>query len=309
MQTTIDHTGNYVAITDEPAVPTLTQRAVAELSEFNGQISSLQPYGELTVAADGIGKVEEAHKAVKRLNAAIEKKRKELKAGALEYGRTVDSIAKQLSSAVDAIEGKLGAERERWEAEREAEKREKDAEKLAEKQRRIDAMQFAGIPVDLAAAELPEDEWHWWLSTNKRKADELREKVEEERRAAEEFAKQQRAERDALAAKLKAEQEELSRQREKIAAEREELRQAQIREQREKANRESELLEKRRAEERKRREDAAKPELERLQITIDAMKLPDEHWQPLPWWAPEFVTRFNQFAEMMENFVKEGSDQ
>jgi len=117
---------------------------------------------------------------------------------------------------------------------------------------------------------------------------------------------EQRKEREELAAKLKAEQEELNRQRDELRKQQDELRQAQMREQQEKERREAELLEKRRAEERKRRDDAAKPELERLQATLDAMKLPDEHWQPMPWWAPEFVTRFNQFAQMMESFVREG---
>ena len=81
----------------------MTDRAVQELSTFNDMISAVLHYGELTVAVDGIGKVEEAHKAVKKLNSSIEKKRVELKADALKYGKTVDSIAKQLSEKVDGI--------------------------------------------------------------------------------------------------------------------------------------------------------------------------------------------------------------
>jgi peptidoglycan hydrolase CwlO-like protein len=105
----------------------MTERAIGELTEFNEMIQVVIPYGQLTVAEDGIGKVEEAHKAVKRLSASIEKKRKELKAGALEYGRTVDSIAKQLSEKVDGIEVKLKAEREAFDAIEKAEKAEKEA--------------------------------------------------------------------------------------------------------------------------------------------------------------------------------------
>ena len=107
---------------------TLTQRAIGELTEFNEMIQVVIPYGQLTVAEDGIGKVEEAHKAVKRLNSNIEKKRKELKSGALEYGRAVDSIAKQLSEQVDAIEVKLKAERDAFDAIEKAEKLAKEAE-------------------------------------------------------------------------------------------------------------------------------------------------------------------------------------
>ncbi len=341
MQTTIDHTGNYITETDEPPVPTLTQRAVAELSEFNSQIASLQPYGELTVAADGIGRVEEAHKAVKRLNAAIEKKRKELKAGALEYGRTVDSIAKQLTSAVDAIEGKLGAERERYEAEREAEKKAKEAEKQAVIQARIDQCTAEGIPVVIEKVSLPEEEFLWWFATEKKAAEKRREgqsragqlaalgfieppetlaklspeawaswldeaqrkhaaaqaRIEEERRQAAEFEAQQLKEREALAAKLKEEQEELRKQRLELERQQKEIAALKAEEQRKAA----EL-------ERKRREDAAKPELERMQALLESLKdAANIHLRTdMPWWAPEFVTRLSQFAQMMEDFVREG---
>jgi hypothetical protein len=164
---------------DQPM--SMTQQAVSELSTFNEMISAVLPYGELTVAVNGIGQVEEAHKAVKKLNASIEKKRKELKAGALEYGRTVDSIAKQLSEKVDSVEAKLKAERDAFDAIEKAEKAAKEAAKLAAKQKRLDDMLAAGIPVDLAAADLPDEEWMWWFSKAKKQAAEVAERLEQER--------------------------------------------------------------------------------------------------------------------------------
>ena len=177
---------------------TMTGRAVQELSTFNSLIETVIPYGDLTVADDGIGKVEEAHKAVKRLSASIEKKRKELKADALEYGRTVDSIAKQLTEKVDGVESKLKAERDAFDAVEKAEKAAKEVAKMAAKQARINDMVANGIALDWVAAELPEEEWMWWLSKEKKEAA----AIVEEKRIAEEFAAKQRKEREELAAKM-----------------------------------------------------------------------------------------------------------
>lgn len=192
---------------------TMTQRAVEELSTFNDLISTVIPYGELTVAEDGIGKVEEAHKAVKRLHADIEKKREDLKRDALEYGRTVDSIATQLKTKVKEIESKLKAERDAFDAVEKAEKAAKEAAKLAAKQARVNEMVANGIAIDWVAAELPEEEWMWWLSKAKKEAA----AIAEEKRIADEFEAKQRQEREELAAKMRAEQEaETKRQSEEL---------------------------------------------------------------------------------------------
>ena len=195
----------------------MTDRAVQELSTFNDMISAVLPYGELTVAVDGIGKVEEAHKAVKKLNSSIEKKRVELKADALKYGKTVDSIAKQLSEKVDGIESKLKSERDAFDAVEKAEKAAKEAAKQAAKQKRLDDMVAFGIPVDLAAADLPEEEWMWWLSKAKKQVAELTERIAEERRQAEAFAEKQRTEREELAAKMRAEEAAVQKTQNRIA--------------------------------------------------------------------------------------------
>jgi hypothetical protein len=260
----------------------MTQQAVSELSSFNDMISAVLPYGELTVAVNGIGQVEEAHKAVKKLHSAIEKKREDLKRGALEYGRTVDSIANQLKTKVKEVESKLKAERDAFDAVEKAEKAAKEAAKLAAKQKRLDDMLAAGIPVDLAAADLPDEEWMWWFSKAKKAAEERAAVIAEEKRQAEEFEAQQRK-------AMEAEREELRRQQEVIRKEAEAKAEAQ------------------RAEERRLREEALKPELERLCGTIEVMKVAAQKtFDPLPWWAPEFCSRFDQFALMMDGLVREG---
>lgn len=269
---------------------TMTQRAVEELSTFNGLIETVLPYAELTVAEDGIGKVEEAHKAVKKLNANIEKTRKELKAGALEYGRTVDSIAKQLTEKVDSVESKLKAERDAYDAIEKAEKAKKEAEKVAKKQDRVNEMVAAGVAIDWVAAELPDEEWMWWFSKAKKQAAEVAERIAEEKRIAEEFAEKQRKEREELAAKMA---EESKRQAEELrirAAEMEKQRladEAALAEQRKAMEAEREVIRKQQeelrkvAEEKERIEretaeaerlEALKPELEKAQKFIECME-------------------------------------
>jgi len=213
-RTTIDHSGIYE---QEEQVQTqeltMTDRAVQELSTFNAMIEQVLPYGLLTVAEAGIGQVEEAHKFVKKLNANIEKKRKELKADALEYGRTVDSIAKQLTEKVDGVEAKLKAERDAFDAVEKAEKAAKEAEKVAKKQSRINDIVANGIAIDWVAVELPDDEWMWWFSKAKKAAAEQAAVIAEEKRIAEEFEAKQRKEREELAAKMA---EESKRQAEEL---------------------------------------------------------------------------------------------
>lgn len=212
-RTTIDHSGIYEQEEQmQTQELTMTGRAVQELSTFNSLIETVIPYGDLTVADDGIGKVEEAHKAVKRLSASIEKKRKELKADALEYGRTVDSIAKQLTEKVDGVESKLKAERDAFDAVEKAEKAAKEAAKMAAKQARINEMVANGIALDWVAAELPEEEWMWWLSKAKKDAA----AIIEEKRIAEEFAAKQRKEREELAAKMRAEESAVQKTQNRI---------------------------------------------------------------------------------------------
>jgi membrane protein involved in colicin uptake len=308
----------------------MTDRAVQELSTFNEMIAGIIHYGEMTVEANGIGQVEEAHKAVKKLNAAIEKKRKELKAGALEYGRTVDNIAKQLSDTVDSVESKLKAERDAFDAIEKAEKAAKEAAKMAAKQKRLDDMVAEGIPVDLAAADLPDEEWMWWFSKAKKHVAELAERIAEEKRQAEAFEAQQRKEREELAAKMAEEAkrqaeelriraEEIERQRRADEAAMAEQRKAMEAE-REELRRQQEVI--RRAEEtaklkaaaeadalrRQQREAAAAPEMEKLDKVLTAMKNAGSAALQdcgVPQWSAEVGVQFDMFVIVARQTVLE----
>ena len=72
----------------------------------------------------------------------VEKRRKELKQGALDYGRLVDSTAKAITERLEAIEGPLKANKEQIDAENERIRKEKEeAERL----------RIAGIQSQIAA--------------------------------------------------------------------------------------------------------------------------------------------------------------
>ena len=65
-----------MSIVERPT-KSMTEQAVDALASFEPMIEMLLSYADLTVADDGIGKVEEAHKSVKRLLFDLDKKRKE----------------------------------------------------------------------------------------------------------------------------------------------------------------------------------------------------------------------------------------
>lgn len=255
---------------------TMTDRAVQELSTFNAMIEQVLPYGLLTVAEAGIGQVEEAHKAVKKLHAAIETKREDLKRAAIDYGKIVDSIATQLKSKVKEVEAKLKAERDAYDAVEKAAKAAKEAEKVAKKQARINDMVANGIGIDWVAAEMPDEDWMFWLANAKRQAA----AIAEEKRIAEEFEAKQRKECEELAAKLQAEHEaETKRQAEELrirAAEIEKQRladEAVLAEQRKAIEAERETLRQQQEEIRKAAEAKAKAEREAAEVArLEALK-------------------------------------
>jgi hypothetical protein len=102
---------------------------------------------------------------------AVEKRRKELKAGALEYGRRVDSAAKELTAAIAEVEDPLSerkaeadAEKAHLKAAREAAERERiEAEaalKAAEEQAQREAEAAAALDMKVRVVlEMPLDDW------------------------------------------------------------------------------------------------------------------------------------------------------
>lgn len=154
-----------MSIVERPT-KSMTEQAVDALASFEPMIEMLLSYADLTVADDGIGKVEEAHKAVKRLRVDLDKKRKELNEGALSYQRTVNATAKTLTEKIGAVESRLSAERENYDAEKLREKLVKEAAKAAVLNERVARLSGAGIVVsDLAAlGAMANDEFEFYLA-------------------------------------------------------------------------------------------------------------------------------------------------
>ena len=72
----------------------------------------------------------------------VEKRRKELKQGAVDYGRLVDSTAKAITERLEAIEGPLKANKEQIDAENERIRKEKEE---------TERLRVAGIQSQIAA--------------------------------------------------------------------------------------------------------------------------------------------------------------
>ena len=125
----------------------MTETAVARFEAKQAELTVLKTYAALTLADHGIGKVEEAHKAVKRAETEIEKDRVELKSPSLEFGRMVDAKAKELQAILDPIEKHLKAQRDIHDAEKIREKEAKEAAKAAVLNERVQRMSAAGIPL------------------------------------------------------------------------------------------------------------------------------------------------------------------
>ena len=125
----------------------MTETAVARFEAKQAELTVLKTYAALTLADHGIGKVEEAHKAVKRAETEIEKDRVELKSPSLEFGRMVDAKAKELQAILDPIEKHLKAQRDIHDAEKIREKLAKEVAKAAVLNERVQRMSAAGIPV------------------------------------------------------------------------------------------------------------------------------------------------------------------
>ena len=215
-----------MSIVERPT-KSMTEQAVDALASFEPMIEMLLSYADLTVADDGIGKVEEAHKAVKRLRVDLDKKRKELNEGALSYQRTVNATAKTLTEKIGAVESRLSAERENYDAEKIREKQAKEAAKAAVLNERVGRLSGAGVVVsDLAAlGAMANDEFEFYLAKEYRivgeakaeadrleslRQEEIRRQAEELRIRAEEIERQRLADEAAMAeerARLKAERE------------------------------------------------------------------------------------------------------
>lgn len=125
----------------------------------------------------------------------VEKRRKELKADSLSFGRKVDAAAAELTSAIEAIEDPLLAARKAID----------DAEQ--ERKRQAERAELLALEAKLKADREAEEK----AAADKRAAEEA--KLAEERKRLDEAAAQQKAESDRLAAQ----QAEIDRQKTELA--------------------------------------------------------------------------------------------
>ena len=170
----------------------------------------------------GFAAVHEARMAVKNTRINIEKKRVELKADALAYGRAVDAEAKRLTGMIEPIETHLQIQEDAVVKEKERIKREEEDRKRAEEeaaervrqaaiQRRIDALvrvECMRNPHDVAY--MTDEEFQAVLLQET-------EKFEERKRVAAIEAEKRKAEEAALAAE-RARFAEVQRQQDEEAA-------------------------------------------------------------------------------------------
>ena len=198
-------------------------QALAEFDEPKQAIAMVKSYGTLTLADDGIGKVEQAHKQVKRLRIDIDSRRKSLNEGALTYQRTVNAEAKRLTAEIEPIETALSGQRKIHDEILLKEQQEKHAAKRAVLTARIEKLAQAGCIVnDVAALEaMTDDEFLLHCVSEIAKAVSMRLEQEAARKAAEDIEIARLAEIKRQSEEIRIRQAELDSERAAMAAERE----------------------------------------------------------------------------------------
>lgn len=146
---------------------------------------------------------EEGRVAIGKLRStrtAIEARRKELKAGAIEYGRKVDAAAKRLTEAIEDIEEPLRAKRDEADRLKAEEKRQREMAELLAR----DAELKAAREADEARIKAEQEAESTRLAAERAAFDEAREKANAERAAIEASQAEERARLDAERAELDA---------------------------------------------------------------------------------------------------------
>lgn len=192
------------------------EAGLAEMSKADQEVARIKPFMELLVESledkEGIAKVHEARMEVKALRVSVEKSRKELKAGSLEFGRRVDAEAKRITSMIEPIETHLieqesivKKEKERL-AKIEQEKKEAEIRSKLEKLAAFGVMRLAS---DIETYSIAEFEWMLLDAEKKYKAKKEAEEAERKKQAEEsERLRIERERQEAEAARLKAERKE-----------------------------------------------------------------------------------------------------
>lgn len=186
-------------------------------------LSEIQKYTALKIQSlddrEGYKAVHEARMTVKNLRVQIEKRRKELKADALEYGRRVDSEAKKYFDQIEPVESHLQAEEKRVDDEKERIRRaaeEAEKAKFQAKQTRLfdlgckfDGSRFSIFDVVISLSDIQEASDTQFDSM----CNSIQAKLDSER----EWLAAEEAERQALAEQLEVERRELEAEKAAIA--------------------------------------------------------------------------------------------
>ena len=190
--------------------------AVVEYNVTDAALAKMEGYLSLTVKGlddkDGLKAVHNARMIVKGVRVDVEKRRKELKADALEWGRKVDSEAKRIFAKIEPIETHLTTEEEKITKEQERIKAEAERQRQETAQSRCNAMARLGMSFPFQQAlTISDAEFDTILTEAQAFHDAERARIAEEQRAAAEKEEAERKAREEEAAKLAAERAEIER--------------------------------------------------------------------------------------------------
>jgi len=237
---------------------------ITELVKYSVTDEALEQYRKeflpLTINGlddqEGYEKVKNARLFIKGERVNVEKKRVELKASALEYGRAVDAEAKRITTAIEMIEDHLMAEQKKIDDENARIKFEKEQRALLPER----LARLAELDTTMTEAELLKMDGPTFMGVLNTL---LSAKLEKQRKEQEETERAQRAEQERIEAEKKAIEDK------RLEAEREARHHAEIEEAKKKAAEQAkiqaEIDAKRKEDERIAQEAAAKAEQERIE--------------------------------------------
>lgn len=191
-------------VMDEEAAPVVkyepSQAALAQMREELAPL--IENCSALVRTPDGYERIRVAVGTLRSMRTGVEKKRVELKAKALEYGRTVDGKAKEITSELLKLETPLKAAKDHVDHEKEDAKR-------REEEARLQAIR------DAEEAKRREEEAKLQMERDRLASERIA--LEAEKKVMEQA---QRLERDKAEAAARVERERLAAERERLEAER-----------------------------------------------------------------------------------------
>ncbi len=187
----------------------VTEAAVAQMKElYMGlTITDLDNQEEFQAVHDG-------RMVVKNHRVSVEKKRKELKADALEWGRKVDTEAKRIFALLKPVEDHLAGEEKKVTDEKKRIEAEKEAVEKVQIQTRVDTLFTYGVVMPyFDVAMLSDDDYSKTLETAKTAYNVEQHRLEKERKA-KEAEEKKLAEDRAEIERIKEEQEAKAKEQE-----------------------------------------------------------------------------------------------